>query len=144
MINEIIGGSLIGLATAVLWLGIGRISGITAVISGLFQWQQIQKQWAYWFFAGLLLAYPLYQALGFTAPIEITTNKGLLIVAGLLVGFGTYIGNGCTSGHGVCGTGRLSVRSIVATVTFMLAGVATVAAMNLLQGFIQSYTGSVL
>lgn len=141
MINEIIGGSLIGLATAILWLGIGRISGITAVISGLFQWQQIQKQWAYWFFAGLLVAYPLYHALGFTAPIEVTSNKSLLVVAGLLVGFGTYIGNGCTSGHGVCGTGRLSVRSIVATITFMLAGVATVAAMNLLQGFTQSYIG---
>lgn len=144
MMNEIIGGSLIGVATAILWLGIGRISGITAVISGLFQWQQIQKQWAYWFFAGLLLAYPLYYALGFTAPIEITTNKSLLIVAGLLVGFGTYIGNGCTSGHGVCGTGRLSVRSIVATVTFMLAGIATVAVMNLLQNSIHSYAGAAL
>src|SRR5690554_1069100 len=116
--NEIIGGSLIGVATAILWLGIGRISGITAVISGLFQWQQIQKQWAYWFFAGLLAAYPLYHLSGAAAPIEITTNKGLLILAGLLVGFGTYIGNGCTSGHGVCGTGRLSVRSIVATLVF--------------------------
>lgn len=131
VVNEIIGGSLIGAAAALLWLGIGRISGITAVISGLFQWQQIQKQWAYWFFAGLVVAYPVYHWLGFSAPIEVTSNKTLLVVAGLLVGFGTYIGNGCTSGHGVCGMGRFSVRSIIATVTFMLAGVITVALMNL-------------
>lgn len=118
MIDEIIGGSLIGLAAAVLWLGIGRISGMTTVISGLFQWQSFPKQWTTWFFVGLLAAYPLYHLSGAAAPIEITTNKGLLILAGLLVGFGTYIGNGCTSGHGVCGTGRLSVRSIVATLVF--------------------------
>lgn len=134
MFNEIVGGGLIGIAAAVLWLGIGRISGITAVISGVFQWQQIQKQWAYWFLAGLLAAYPIYHWLGFSAPIDITTNKALLIVAGLLVGFGTYIGNGCTSGHGVCGMGRFSVRSLVATVTFMLAGVITVALMNVVMG----------
>lgn len=62
--------------------------------------------------------------------INITSSKPLLVVAGLLVGFGTYIGNGCTSGHGVCGMGRLSVRSGVATVTFIVAGVVTVALMN--------------
>ncbi|MEK9713720.1 MAG: YeeE/YedE thiosulfate transporter family protein, partial [Thalassolituus sp.] len=62
--------------------------------------------------------------------IRITDNTGLLIAAGLLVGFGTYVSNGCTSGHGVCGMGRLSVRSLVATITFMAAGIVTVAVMN--------------
>ena len=130
MIYELIGGALIGLAAAFLWVGIGRISGMTAVISGLFAWREVQRRWVYWFFAGLLAAYPLYALLGGSAPIHITDNKILLISAGLLVGFGTYIGNGCTSGHGVCGMGRFSPRSIIATCVFMVAGIVTVALMN--------------
>lgn len=130
MLYELIGGGLIGLAAALLWLGIGRISGMTAVISGLFAWRETQRHWVYAFLFGLFAAWPAYALLGGEAVIEITDNKPLLIVAGLLVGFGTYVGNGCTSGHGVCGMGRLSVRSIVATLTFMVAGIATVAVMN--------------
>lgn len=134
MMYELAGGTLIGLAAALLWLGIGRISGMTGVLSSVFQSWQPQRRWALWFLAGLLLAYPLFRLLGGEAPVVITDHKGLLAAAGLLVGFGTYIGNGCTSGHGVCGMGRLSVRSMVATVTFILAGVATVALMNQLGG----------
>jgi len=136
LIPELIGGTLIGLAASILWLGIGRISGMTGVLSSLFLLHEKQRHWAFWFLAGLTLAYPLYLLLDHSAPIEMTTNNGLLIAAGLLVGFGTYIGNGCTSGHGVCGMGRLSLRSTVATVTFMVAGVATVAVMNLAGGIL--------
>ena len=130
MTYELLGGLLIGLAASLLWLGIGRISGMTGVLSSLFQWRQPQRHWAFWFLAGLVLAYPLYLLAGAQAAVQMTDNRILLASAGLLVGFGTYIGNGCTSGHGVCGMGRLSVRSMVATVTFILAGVATVALMN--------------
>ncbi|WP_301180454.1 YeeE/YedE family protein [Thalassolituus sp. UBA3500] len=72
------------------------------------------------------------QAVGYSTPINITDDSVLLVSAGLLVGFGTYIGNGCTSGHGVCGMGRLSFRSFVATLTFIGAGIVTVAVMNAL------------
>ena len=135
-IPELIGGTLIGLAASLLWLGIGRISGMTGVLSSLFLLREKQRYWALWFLAGLVLAYPLYLALGYSAAIVVTNNTLLLGSAGLLVGFGTYVGNGCTSGHGVCGMGRLSLRSAVATVTFMVAGVATVAVMNLAGGIL--------
>ena len=134
LIPELIGGTLIGLAASLLWLGIGRISGMTGVLSSLFLWREQQRHWSFWFLAGLVLAYPLYKLLGYSAPLQLTSNNTLLMAAGLLVGFGTYIGNGCTSGHGVCGIGRLSLRSAIATVTFMVAGIATVAVMNLSGG----------
>lgn len=133
MFYEISGGILIGAAAALLWLGVGRIGGMTSVMSGLFAWQEPGRRWTYAFLIGLLLAWPIYQIMGYDAPIHITNDKPLLITAGLLVGFGTYVGNGCTSGHGVCGMGRLSWRSIVATVIFMLAGIVTVAMMNALK-----------
>ena len=133
MLDELAGGLLIGLAASVLWLGIGRISGMTGVMSSLFMLREPQRRWSLWFFIGLIAAYPLYTLAGFSAPLTITSDSRLLIAAGLLVGFGTYIGNGCTSGHGVCGMGRLSVRSVVATITFMMAGIATVAVMNALE-----------
>lgn len=132
LLDELAGGLLIGLAASVLWLGIGRISGMTGVMSSLFALAEANRRWSLWFFSGLILAMPLSQVLGMSSPIEITQNPLLVIAAGLLVGFGTYIGNGCTSGHGVCGMGRLSVRSMVATVTFILAGMVTVAVMNAL------------
>lgn len=135
MTYELLGGTLIGLAAGLLWLGIGRISGMTGVLSSLFMWRDVSRHWAVWFFSGLLLAWPLYLLAGGEAPIDMTGNQLLLVSAGLLVGAGTYIGNGCTSGHGVCGMGRLSVRSAVATITFILAGVATVALMNLAGGW---------
>jgi len=133
MADEIAGGLMIGLAASLLWLGIGRISGMTGVLSSLFMLKDLQRHWALWFLAGLVLAWPAVQLSGYQTPINITSDPRLLVVAGLLVGFGTYIGNGCTSGHGVCGMGRLSFRSVVATVTFMLAGMVTVGIMNALE-----------
>ncbi|MCP5326145.1 MAG: YeeE/YedE family protein [Oceanospirillaceae bacterium] len=128
--SELAGGALIGLAAAVLWLGLGRIAGITGILSRLFQ--RIDALWGWGFMAGLTGAYPLYVWLsGKTPELQITSSPVLLILAGLLVGVGTYISNGCTSGHGVCGTSRISVRSITATITFISAGVLTVALMHL-------------
>ena len=132
LLDELAGGLLIGLAASVLWLGIGRISGMTGVLSSLFALTEANRRWSLWFLSGLVLAMPLSLAFGVSSPVEITQNPMLVAAAGLLVGFGTYIGNGCTSGHGVCGMGRLSVRSMVATVTFMVAGMITVAVMNAL------------
>jgi uncharacterized protein len=129
-VSELAGGALIGLAAALLWLGLGRIAGITGILSRLFQSVDIIWSWA--FMAGLTLAYPLYILLtGQTPALQISDSPWLLALAGLLVGVGTYVSNGCTSGHGVCGTSRLSVRSITATITFISAGVITVALMHL-------------
>ena len=132
MWDEIGGGFLIGAAASLLWIGIGRISGMTGVLSSVFLLRDTGRHWALAFLAGLLVAWPIMQAVGYSTPINITDDSVLLVAAGLLVGFGTYIGNGCTSGHGVCGMGRLSFRSFVATLTFIGAGIVTVAVMNAL------------
>ncbi|MFT6188748.1 MAG: putative membrane protein YedE/YeeE [Oleispira sp.] len=130
MWNELAGGALIGIAAAILWLGVGRIGGISGVVANLFLLRQGHRSWSLYFFVGLLLAYPLYVYFAGAPVVQMTDNKILLVVAGVLVGMGTYIGNGCTSGHGVCGIGRFSVRSIVATGTFMIFGILTVLVMN--------------
>lgn len=132
MWNELAGGALIGIAASLLWLGVGRIGGISGVIANVFLLHQGHRSWSLYFFVGLLLSYPLYVYFAGIPDMQMTDNKLILSVAGLLVGFGTYIGNGCTSGHGVCGNGRLSVRSMVATATFITFGVLTVLVMNLL------------
>jgi uncharacterized membrane protein YedE/YeeE len=130
MWNELAGGALIGIAAAILWLGVGRIGGISGVVANLFLLRQGHRSWSLYFFIGLLAAYPLYVYFAGAPVVQMTDNKILLVVAGVLVGMGTYIGNGCTSGHGVCGIGRFSVRSIVATGTFMIFGILTVLVMN--------------
>lgn len=130
MWSELAGGALIGIAAAILWLGIGRIGGISGVVANLFLLRQGHRSWSLYFFIGLLSAYPMYVYFAGAPVVQMTDNKLLLAAAGILVGMGTYISNGCTSGHGVCGTGRLSVRSMVATCTFMLFGVLTVVVMN--------------
>ena len=134
MLYELLGGLLIGAAASLLWIGIGRISGMTGVLSSLFmlgQWQR--RSWALAFLAGLVIAYPVFWLLGGKIDIEMTSSPLLWASAGLIVGFGTYLGNGCTSGHGVCGMGRLSLRSTVATITFIAAGVVTVLVMKALE-----------
>ena len=136
VLYELLGGLLIGAAASLLWLGVGRISGMTGVLSSLFmltsreQWQR--RGWALAFLAGLVLAYPVFWLLGGKIDIEMTSSPLLWASAGLIVGFGTYLGNGCTSGHGVCGMGRFSVRPMIATVTFIASGILTVMIMNAL------------
>ncbi|MCC8981758.1 YeeE/YedE family protein [Bradyrhizobium acaciae] len=127
-ISGLAGGALIGLAAALLMLLTGRIAGVTGIVGGLLQPDTADRGWRIAFIAGLIAA-PLVAAL-FGAPLpRPTMNASLVVVAiaGVLVGFGTRMGNGCTSGHGVCGFARLSGRSIVATFIFMTAAIVTVA-----------------
>ena len=123
------GGMLIGLAAALLWLGLGRIAGISGIVGGMLPIRRKETAWRAAFLAGLLAA-PLMLGLaaGYSAPAPAPVWKSmdLLVVAGLLVGFGTRLGSGCTSGHGVCGIARLSPRSLIATGVFMATAAATV------------------
>ena len=130
-----VGGVLIGCAVAMLLLLSGRIAGVSGIAGGLFRPQRGDVAWRVAFIVGLVISPAIY-ALAIAAPvIRIDATYPTLIVAGLLVGFGTRYGSGCTSGHGVCGISRLSPRSIVATIVFMLAGFATVFVVRHLVGF---------
>ena len=104
----------------------GRIAGISGVIGGLYSPRRGDIAWRMAFAAGLLGSPLAYQLIGALPARQIAAGDGTLVVAGLLVGIGTRYGSGCTSGHGVCGLSRLSLRSLVATITFMTAGFATV------------------
>lgn len=129
-ISAIIGGLLIGLsATILLWFN-GRIAGVSGIFYGAFEGRKHDIAWRWWFIVGLLFGAALYSGfmLLFNLPVfSPRTNFPITIiaVAGLLVGYGTRLGSGCTSGHGVCGIARFSMRSILATGTFMLTGIAS-------------------
>ena len=125
-LSALSGGVLIGLAAAMFVLFNGRIAGISGIIGGLFRPKAGDLAWRVAFLAGILAAPWLFQVVGPLPAVEVEAGSGMLILAGLLVGVGTRYGAGCTSGHGVCGLSRLSPRSLVATVSFMLAGFATV------------------
>lgn len=120
------GGVLIGLsATLLLWLN-GRVAGVSGILNGVLFPQAGDVSWRAMFLLGLIVAAGLYMAVVPGAPLPRTDYPRItLVVAGLLVGFGTRMGNGCTSGHGVCGLGRLSVRSLAAVLTFMATAIAT-------------------
>lgn len=123
-----IGGGLIGLSAVMLMLFMGRIAGISGIFGGLLDFRNEDKDWRIAFIAGLILAPLIAGLIGFAMPSpKLPASWTVIIAAGLLVGFGTRLGGGCTSGHGICGVARLSVRSIAATVIFMLAAVVTVA-----------------
>jgi uncharacterized membrane protein YedE/YeeE len=124
--TSLVGGLLIGLATAMFLLLNGRIAGISGILGGLLRPVRSDVGWRVAFLLGLMIA-PLVFALFAPLPaVRIDASTTMLIIAGLLVGVGTRYGSGCTSGHGVCGVSRLSPRSLVATAAFMLAGFATV------------------
>lgn len=127
-LSGLLGGALIGLAAAALMALTGRIAGVSGITGGLLQARPADRGWRIAFIAGLIAA-PLLAALA-GAPLPrpaMATSLALVAVGGLLVGFGTRMGNGCTSGHGVCGFARLSTRSMAATVIFMVTAIATVA-----------------
>jgi uncharacterized membrane protein YedE/YeeE len=107
--------------------GNGRIAGISGILGGAISSRGDERRWRILFLAGLLIATLLYQFAS-SSPITIETQASpeLLVIAGLLVGFGTRLGSGCTSGHGICGIARFSKRSFAATLTFMLFGFITV------------------
>ncbi|HAY47154.1 MAG TPA: hypothetical protein DCY55_12850 [Gammaproteobacteria bacterium] len=126
---SLLGGALIGLSAVILMAAHGRIAGISGLISRIIPPSTNRKEQPQnlIFIVGLLLAAPLWFLLPAQLPVQLVSSNYLLMaIAGLLVGFGSVIGNGCTSGHGVCGISRLSGRSIVATLTFMGTGFLTV------------------
>jgi uncharacterized membrane protein YedE/YeeE len=130
-VSALVGGVLIGAASALLLIVNGRIAGISGILGGLLQPQRGELGWRLAFLAGLLSAPLLFVVVGGTLPrVSINASVGLLVVAGLFVGFGTRLGAGCTSGHGVCGIGRASPRSIAATAVFMMTAILTVFLMR--------------
>jgi uncharacterized membrane protein YedE/YeeE len=120
------GGVLIGLAAALLVLFNGRIAGISGIVGGLLRPVRGDVTWRAAFVAGLVLAPLGWLLFGALPKLHVDAGLPVLVVAGLLVGIGTRVGSGCTSGHGVCGLSRGSVRSLAATATFMAAGFAVV------------------
>lgn len=131
----ILGGVLIGLASALLLLFNGRIAGVSGIVGGLIRAGQSDKAWRFAFVLGLLIA---GSAVRILKPELIETdrviNPVLIIVAGLLVGYGTAMGSGCTSGHGICGIGRFSVRSLIATLVFIGVGMLTTTVLRAIWG----------
>ncbi len=134
-ISASIGGILIGLSAAVMLLVDGKIAGISGILGGVLKPTKGDTSWRVCFLAGLLAGGLLLRlVLPSAFDFGIIRPYPLLVIAGLLVGFGTRLGSGCTSGHGVCGVSRLSPRSIVATGTFIFTGAVTVYLLNHLAG----------
>jgi hypothetical protein len=133
-LNGLAGGVLIGAAATLLLWSIGRIAGISGIVNGVATAPRGDRAWRLAFLAGMALAGAVALQLVGSPPRAQTGATTLLLVAGLLVGFGTRVGSGCTSGHGVCGLGRLSARSLAAVVAFMAAGMATTYVLRHLAG----------
>ena len=134
---SLFGGALIGLSAVILMAAHGRIAGISGLISRIIPPSTNRKEQPQniIFIVGLLLAVALWYLSPAQLPVQVVSSNYLLMaIAGLLVGFGSVIGNGCTSGHGVCGISRLSGRSIVATLTFMGTGFLTVFVLRHMAG----------
>jgi uncharacterized protein len=134
-ISALVGGALIGLSATMLLLFNGRVAGISGIFNGLLNPAQQDKTWRALFMLGLIIGAALYvwSPQG-GAPVPLSLPIVLLLSAGFLVGFGTRMGSGCTSGHGVCGLGRFSFRSLMATLTFIAFGIVTVYAARHLFG----------
>jgi uncharacterized protein len=134
--QALLGGVTIGLASWLLLVALGRVAGISGIAAGALVPRgesASEGAWRWAFLVGLVLGGALFAALLHTPQIA-TRPLPLLAAAGLLVGFGTVLGSGCTSGHGVCGLGRRSARSLVATLTFMGVAMVTVFAITLIAG----------
>ena len=127
-ISAAIGGALIGLSAVLLMLLDGRIAGITGIAAGLLDPTGSDRFWRAAFILGLIAAPLSAMLLGYAVPVaQMPASLIIVVAAGLLVGFGTRLANGCTSGHGICGIARLSARSVTATAVFMAAAIAVVA-----------------
>jgi uncharacterized membrane protein YedE/YeeE len=133
-IAPIVGGLLIGGSAVLLLLVMGRIAGISGIVWGAIS-GQADNSWRWLFIVGLLAGPLIYHAASDTPyPAASTQPWWFAVIGGLLVGIGVKMGGGCTSGHGVCGIGRLSMRSLTATLTFMATGIVTVFVLNCVQG----------
>ena len=134
-VSASLGGALIGLSAVMLMVFNGRIAGISGIFSGAAFAQSNDKLWRLMFVAGLIAAPLVYQIVSGRAPgFELAASLPLVSVAGLLVGFGTRLGSGCTSGHGICGLSRLSARSLISVLLFMSSGMVTVVTVKLVLG----------
>lgn len=134
-LSATVGGVMIGASAALFLLLNGRIAGISGILGGLLAPPSRETGWRIAFLAGLVLAPLAYAGMGGgLPPVTVDASFPLLAVAGLLVGFGSRLGAGCTSGHGVCGIGRGSPRSLVATGTFMAVAILTVLVVRHLVG----------
>lgn len=130
-LSALLGGALIGLAAVLLMASTGRIAGVSGILGGALTAPAGDWAWRLAFIVGLIAAPMLAGLFGHRLPeVQMPTSWPLIVVAGLLVGFGARMGGGCTSGHGVCGISRLSSRSIVATVVFMATAALTVAVVR--------------
>lgn len=124
-LSALLGGITLGLSALLLLLFNGRIAGISGIFSKALSAGK-DARWTWFFLVGLVLGPVLISPMGFTLPQQIDISWPMLIIGGLLVGFGSRMGSGCTSGHGICGIGRLSPRSITATMIFMAVAIAVV------------------
>lgn len=131
----LIGGLIIGLSTSLMLAFNGRIAGISGILGALLAPTPGDARWRIFFVGGLIAGgVGMWMATPEAFQSDMIRSPATLVVAGLLVGFGTRLGSGCTSGHGVCGNSRLSVRSMVSTITFTAAGAVTVVVPRLLMG----------
>lgn len=129
--SALLGGALIGMASMLLALLLGRIAGISGILAGCLNSRESEKAWRGAFIMGLVAAPVIAEAAGFRMlPPQLPANAALIVFAGLLVGFGTRLAGGCTSGHGVCGIARLSPRSVAATMIFMITAMIVVAVVH--------------
>ncbi|HIF9080587.1 TPA: YeeE/YedE family protein [Photobacterium damselae] len=125
--DALMGGMLLGVSALLLLLLNGKIAGISGILAGVLKPKQKDTFWRGLFIVGMVVSGYLFSNLGFSLPESYPMSQWwVVIIAGFLVGLGTNTGNGCTSGHGICGIGRLSVRSMVATMIFMATAVITV------------------
>jgi uncharacterized membrane protein YedE/YeeE len=135
--ESIFGGVIIGIAVSMMLLFNGRVVGISGIVGALIQPKTLDKNWRILFvlgliFGGIFLRY--FYPVAFTLPAPAPSYN--YVIAGLLVGVGTLLGNGCTSGHGVCGISRLSLRSIAATMTFIFFGILGVLLFKFMRGYL--------
>lgn len=129
------GGLIIGLAASLLLIGIGQIAGVSGITASVIRVKNVEA-WQVLFLIGLITSPLICQIIAPLPMIEVTSSIPLLIIAGLLVGVGTQLGSGCTSGHGICGLARFSRRSLVAVITFMATGIITVTLLRQIFGLI--------
>jgi len=135
MVAALIGGAFIGLAVSLMMLFNGRVTGISGILGGIIKPSKSDIDWRVFFILGLLLGGFILKIFSPSAFVQISSAKWFdYVFAGFLVGFGTLLGNGCTSGHGVCGVSRLSIRSIMATVTFISFGVMSLLVFKFIKG----------
>ncbi|MBO6548899.1 MAG: YeeE/YedE family protein [Rhizobiales bacterium] len=126
-IMSLLGGVLIGLSAVLMMASAGRITGISGILGGLFTFAPFTNMWRLAFVVGVVLSPFIFRkATGITPDYHVSSDVVILVIGGLLVGLGTVMGSGCTSGHGVCGMARLSKRSFFATAVFMVSAVVTV------------------